>query len=154
MNSILLETLKLSFIYHIQERWLTLTFSISYLIVLLLCICTVSDDTLPMRSSVSVILSSPAPDTSMSHPDYEQTAHDHAAILLLVKHVGKWCVFLFYIKQKYTLEFSLFSAKGIYLWNSCKLFGLVLVPSWFLWCCMFEVKWNITALTMRNLYRV
>ncbi|PSN54921.1 hypothetical protein C0J52_01648 [Blattella germanica] len=41
-----------------------------------------------MRSSVSVILSSPAPDTSMSHPDYEQTAHDHAAILLLVKHVG------------------------------------------------------------------
>lgn len=42
-----------------------------------------------MRSSVSVILSSPAPDTSMSHPDYEQTAHDHAAVLLLVKHVGK-----------------------------------------------------------------
>ncbi|KDR24045.1 NIK- and IKBKB-binding protein-like protein [Zootermopsis nevadensis] len=41
-----------------------------------------------MRSSVSVILSSPAPDTSMSHPDYEQTAHDHAAVLLLVKHVG------------------------------------------------------------------
>jgi hypothetical protein len=50
---------------------------------------TVSDDTIPMRSSVSVILSSPAPDTSMSHPDYDQTAHDHAAILLLVKHVGK-----------------------------------------------------------------
>jgi uncharacterized membrane protein len=50
---------------------------------------TVSDDTLPMRSSVSVILSSPALDTSMSHPDYEQTAHDHAALLLLVKHIGK-----------------------------------------------------------------
>jgi hypothetical protein len=49
----------------------------------------VSDDKIPMRSSVSVILSSPAPDTNMSHPDYEQTAHDHAAILLLVKHVGK-----------------------------------------------------------------
>ncbi|XP_066993209.1 protein brunelleschi [Anabrus simplex] len=41
-----------------------------------------------MRSSVSVILSSPAPDTSMSHPDYEQTAHDHAAMLVLVKHIG------------------------------------------------------------------
>ncbi|XP_069696670.1 protein brunelleschi isoform X2 [Periplaneta americana] len=41
-----------------------------------------------MRSSVSVILSSPPPDTSMSHPDYEQTAHDHAAILVLIKHVG------------------------------------------------------------------
>ena len=51
---------------------------------------TVSDDTIPMRSSVSVILSSPAPDTNMSHPDYEQTAHDHAAMLLLVKHVGKY----------------------------------------------------------------
>jgi hypothetical protein len=47
-----------------------------------------TDDKIPMRSSVSVILSSPAPDTNMSHPDYEQTAHDHAAILLLVKHVG------------------------------------------------------------------
>ena len=57
----------------------------------------ISDDKIPMRSSVSVILSSPAPDTNMSHPDYEQTAHDHAAILLLVKHVGKWafsCVVL------------------------------------------------------------
>ncbi|GLG96735.1 Protein brunelleschi, partial [Gryllus bimaculatus] len=41
-----------------------------------------------MRSSVSVILSSPAPDTSMSHPDYEQTGHDHASLLILVKHIG------------------------------------------------------------------
>nr|CAD7455127.1 unnamed protein product [Timema tahoe] len=42
-----------------------------------------------MRSSVSVILSSPIPDSNMSHPDYEQTAHDHAAILVLVKHTGE-----------------------------------------------------------------
>ena len=42
-----------------------------------------------MRSSVSVILSSPTPDPNMSHPDYEQNAHDHAAILILVKHLGK-----------------------------------------------------------------
>ncbi|XP_039275687.1 protein brunelleschi isoform X4 [Nilaparvata lugens] len=42
-----------------------------------------------MRSSVSVILSSPTPDPNMSHPDYEQTPHDHAAILVLVKHIGE-----------------------------------------------------------------
>lgn len=39
-----------------------------------------------MRSSVSVILSSPAPDTRMSHPDYDQIAQDHASILILVHH--------------------------------------------------------------------
>lgn len=42
----------------------------------------------PMRSSVSVILSSPAPDTRMSHPDYDQIAQDHASILILVHHQG------------------------------------------------------------------
>ncbi|XP_049774968.1 protein brunelleschi [Schistocerca cancellata] len=47
-----------------------------------------------MRSSVSVILSDPAPDANMSHPDYEQTAHDHAAVLVLVKQIGSQ------IKQK------------------------------------------------------
>lgn len=41
-----------------------------------------------MRSSVSVILSSPTPDTNMSHPDYEQNAHDHATLLILVKQIG------------------------------------------------------------------
>ncbi|XP_075217129.1 trafficking protein particle complex subunit brun isoform X2 [Lycorma delicatula] len=42
-----------------------------------------------MRSSVSVILSSPTPDPNMSHPDYDQTTHDHAALLVLVKHLGE-----------------------------------------------------------------
>lgn len=42
-----------------------------------------------MRSSVSVILSSPTPDPNMSVPDYEQNAHDHASLLILVKHIGK-----------------------------------------------------------------
>ncbi|XP_014228052.1 protein brunelleschi [Trichogramma pretiosum] len=41
-----------------------------------------------MRSALSVILSSPVPDNKMSHPDYEQTAHDHATILVLLKPVG------------------------------------------------------------------
>ncbi|XP_076181020.1 trafficking protein particle complex subunit brun isoform X2 [Ptiloglossa arizonensis] len=41
-----------------------------------------------MRSAISVILSSPVPDNKMSHPDYEQTAHDHAALLLLLKPIG------------------------------------------------------------------
>ncbi|KAG8254539.1 hypothetical protein J6590_005088 [Homalodisca vitripennis] len=44
---------------------------------------------LQMRSSVSVILSSPTPDTNMSHPDYDQNAHDHATLLVLVKQIGK-----------------------------------------------------------------
>ncbi|KAL1123080.1 hypothetical protein AAG570_002168 [Ranatra chinensis] len=42
-----------------------------------------------MRSSVSVILSSPVQDPNMSHPDYEQTAHHHASLLILVKHLGE-----------------------------------------------------------------
>ncbi|XP_033330236.1 trafficking protein particle complex subunit brun isoform X2 [Megalopta genalis] len=41
-----------------------------------------------MRSAISVILSSPVPDNKMSHPDYEQTAHDHAALLLLLRPIG------------------------------------------------------------------
>ncbi|CAK9819366.1 Protein brunelleschi [Anthophora quadrimaculata] len=47
-----------------------------------------------MRSAISVILSSPVPDNKMSHPDYEQTAHDHAALLLLLRPIGSQ------IKQK------------------------------------------------------
>lgn len=50
-----------------------------------ICICY-SDS---MRSAVSVILSSPTPDPNMSRPDYEQVIHDHAAILILVRHLGK-----------------------------------------------------------------
>ncbi|XP_066594178.1 protein brunelleschi [Prorops nasuta] len=41
-----------------------------------------------MRSAISVILSSPVPDNKMSCPDYEQTSHDHAALLLLVRPIG------------------------------------------------------------------
>ena len=60
-----------------------------------------------MRSAVSVILSAPAPESNMSHPDYRQvcfgclvahftwtdsfpwqTAHDHASGLILVRHLG------------------------------------------------------------------
>ncbi|CAH0563486.1 unnamed protein product [Brassicogethes aeneus] len=41
-----------------------------------------------MRSSVSYILSSTTSEPTMSHPDYEQYSHDHAALLVLVKHVG------------------------------------------------------------------
>lgn len=41
-----------------------------------------------MRSSVSYILSSSTSEPNMSHPDYEQYSHDHAAVLVLVKHIG------------------------------------------------------------------
>lgn len=41
-----------------------------------------------MRSSVSYILSTSVSEPNMSHPDYEQYSHDHAAILILVKHIG------------------------------------------------------------------
>lgn len=41
-----------------------------------------------MRAAVSVLLSSPVPDNKMSYPDYEQTAHDHAALLILLKPIG------------------------------------------------------------------
>lgn len=41
-----------------------------------------------MRSSVSYILSSTTSEPNMSHPDYEQYSHDHAALLILVKHLG------------------------------------------------------------------
>lgn len=40
-----------------------------------------------MRSSVSYILSSTTSEPSMSHPDYEQYAHDHAALLVLIRNV-------------------------------------------------------------------
>ncbi|KAK9505487.1 hypothetical protein O3M35_009531 [Rhynocoris fuscipes] len=42
-----------------------------------------------MRSAVSVILSNPSSDPNMSHPDYEQTYHHHATLLILVKHLGE-----------------------------------------------------------------
>ncbi|CAG9766365.1 unnamed protein product [Ceutorhynchus assimilis] len=41
-----------------------------------------------MRSSVSYILSTSTTEPNMSHPDYEQISHDHAALLILVKHIG------------------------------------------------------------------
>ncbi|XP_022916295.2 protein brunelleschi [Onthophagus taurus] len=41
-----------------------------------------------MRSSVSYILSSTSTEPNMSHPDYEQFSHDHAALLVLVRHIG------------------------------------------------------------------
>lgn len=41
-----------------------------------------------MRSSISYILSTSSAEPNMSHPDYEQISHDHAALLILVKHVG------------------------------------------------------------------
>ncbi|XP_050306114.1 protein brunelleschi [Anthonomus grandis grandis] len=41
-----------------------------------------------MRSSVSYILSTSVNEPNMSHPDYDQISHDHAALLVLVKHIG------------------------------------------------------------------
>ncbi|KAL7645759.1 UNVERIFIED_CONTAM: hypothetical protein RMT77_002654 [Armadillidium vulgare] len=41
-----------------------------------------------MRSSVSVILSNPPPDTTMSYPDYSAHPHHHHALLVLVRQVG------------------------------------------------------------------
>ncbi|KAK7074230.1 Trafficking protein particle complex subunit 9 [Halocaridina rubra] len=41
-----------------------------------------------MRSSVSVILSNPPPDTTMSYPDYATNPHRHQTLLVLVKQVG------------------------------------------------------------------
>lgn len=41
-----------------------------------------------MRSSVSYILSSSTSEPNMSHPDYEQYSHDHAALLVLIRHIG------------------------------------------------------------------
>ena len=41
-----------------------------------------------MRSSVSAILSDPAPDTTMSFPDYSQSSSDHATLLVLCQHIG------------------------------------------------------------------
>lgn len=41
-----------------------------------------------MRSSVSVILSDPVPDTTMAFPDYAQTCADHARLLVLITRIG------------------------------------------------------------------
>ncbi|XP_042221045.1 protein brunelleschi-like isoform X1 [Homarus americanus] len=41
-----------------------------------------------MRSSVSVILSNPPPDTTMSYPDYCTSPHHHQTLLVLVRQVG------------------------------------------------------------------
>ncbi|XP_045585316.1 protein brunelleschi isoform X2 [Procambarus clarkii] len=41
-----------------------------------------------MRSSVSVILSNPPPDTTMSYPDYGTSPHHHQTLLVLVRQVG------------------------------------------------------------------
>jgi hypothetical protein len=41
-----------------------------------------------MRSAVSAILSDPAPDTTMSFPDYRQSSADHAKLLVLCQTIG------------------------------------------------------------------
>jgi len=41
-----------------------------------------------MRSSVSAILSDPAPDSSMAFPDYQQSCTDHARLLVLITRIG------------------------------------------------------------------
>lgn len=41
-----------------------------------------------MRSSVSVILSTPPPVTTMSYPDYTTSPHHHQTLLVLVRQVG------------------------------------------------------------------
>lgn len=41
-----------------------------------------------MRSSVSYMLSHSAVDTIMSKPDYEQNAHHHGSVLVLVRGIG------------------------------------------------------------------
>ena len=41
-----------------------------------------------MRSSVSAILSDPAPDNTMSFPDYSQSSSDHSTLLVLCQHIG------------------------------------------------------------------
>ncbi|KAL3284966.1 hypothetical protein HHI36_019095 [Cryptolaemus montrouzieri] len=41
-----------------------------------------------MRSSVSYILSTTTTEPNMSHPDYDQFTHDHAALLILVRQIG------------------------------------------------------------------
>ena len=37
---------------------------------------------------MSAILSDPAPDTTMSFPDYGQSSADHATLLVLCQHIG------------------------------------------------------------------
>ena len=37
---------------------------------------------------MSAILSDPAPDTTMSFPDYSQSSSDHATLLVLCQHIG------------------------------------------------------------------
>lgn len=67
-----------------------------------------------MRSSVSVILSSAPPDTTMSFPDYLQTAADHATLLILVRHVGKnWNIF----KNQLKIERILEKGKSVKVWK-------------------------------------
>ena len=41
-----------------------------------------------MRSSVSAILSDPAPDNTMCFPDYSQSSADHGTLLVLCQHIG------------------------------------------------------------------
>lgn len=41
-----------------------------------------------MRSSVSFMLSHGTGEPAMSHPDYEQHAHHHGALLVLVRGIG------------------------------------------------------------------
>lgn len=41
-----------------------------------------------MRSSVSYMLSHGSGEPTMSHPDYEQHAHHHGSLLVLVRGIG------------------------------------------------------------------
>lgn len=41
-----------------------------------------------MRSSVSYMLSQGSGESAMSHPDYEQQAHHHSCLLVLIRGIG------------------------------------------------------------------
>lgn len=41
-----------------------------------------------MRSSVSYMLSHGSGEPAMSHPDYEQQAHHHSCLLVLIRGIG------------------------------------------------------------------
>lgn len=41
-----------------------------------------------MRSSVSYMLSHGSGEPAMSHPDYEQQAHHHSCLLILIRGIG------------------------------------------------------------------
>ena len=71
-----------------------------------------------MRSSVSVILSTPPPVTTMSYPDYTTSPHHHQTLLVLVRQVGESPLLTHVFCQsqeriKYGLTFSVNCRKGL-----------------------------------------